>query len=472
MDYYKVFSVDRNKSYIDFINANRYNKNTTISTPFHKAIRVVQCDQTSSSYPLRAIERTLETFVYPYYTNTHSNNALGRYMAKLVEHATKIIHKSVGAGEDDVVIFTGSGASGAVNHLIHLIKPDLVKSVVFVSELEHYSNYLGWYHYAKRLVVVPSDANGLIDVVELEKLLKRYTRQYPKSFVSMTSCSNITGTLQPVEDISRLAHKYGAKVFFDYATSAPYVNINMHSRGSDMDAIFFSAHKFPGAQSSPGILVINRRLVCTDVPFTPNGGTVRFVSKGTCPVYSTNLSKREMGGTPNIIGIIRTGIAVSIQQAYIDYIYDHELQLTRLFSKGLLRLCAQYPQLRCLVPVNNALRLPIFSIQIKPFHYNFVVVLLSDIFGITTRGGVNCSGILAEKLLKLNPKQTELIRDSIVKGKGVPREYGWVRITLTSYHTVSDIKKILKAIRFVITQGERYMSLYKYNPESNVFSVV
>lgn len=469
----QVYSFVRRKSYTQFLDDNRYNKSTVIRTPFHAAIPVLQCDQTSSSFPLKYVEDTLQRRVYPYYTNTHSNNALGRWMSTLTQQATDIVRTAVKAGPGDTVIFTGSGASGAVNHLIHLIKPKLAKAVVFVSELEHYSNYLGWYHYAQKLVVIPTDSNGVISVDKLIDSLKRYTQKYQYAFVSMTACSNITGALQPVDKIARIAHRYNAKVFFDYATSAPYVDIDMHknqARGEYIDAIFFSAHKFPGAQSSPGVLILNKSLVCTDVPFTPNGGTVRFVSRNSCPVYSTNLSTREMGGTPNILGIIRIGMAMSIKSAYLEDIIHHELQLTRKMSRGLNSLCKRYTQLRCLVPVKNLDRLPIFSIQIKPFHYNFVVVLLSDLFGITTRGGVNCSGILAESLLRLRPEDTDRIRESIVKGKGVPSHYGWIRITLTSIHTDYDIQKILRAIEFVIVNGERYLPLYKYSEDTNVFT--
>lgn len=456
--------------YIKFLNKNRYNNNAAIRTPFHKAVKSIQCDQTSSSFPLKVIERTLEKHVYPYYTNTHSNNALGKYMSRLVESAKTIVRRSVGASRGDNVIFTGFGASGAINHLVHLIKPKLERSIVIVSETEHYSNYLPWYHYAKKLIVIETDIGGVVKLRDLEAQLKRYRGE--NVFVSMSACSNITGTIQPVDQIAALVHKYSGKVFFDFATSAPYVSVNMHKdndKGMYYDAIFISTHKIPGGVSSPGILVFNSTLACTDIPYTPNGGTVRFVTRGQCPVYSNNMETRETGGTPNILGIIRAGMAFAIRTAHIQKIFMHELKLTETFQRGLLELCARHKNLKCLVPVNNTHRLPIFSIQLKGFHYNYIVVLLSDLFGITTRGGVNCSGILAEKLLKLNGSETQKIKDSILHGKGVPMEYGWVRITLTSIHTQRDIEKILKAIDYIAKNAKEYMSSYKYLPETNVF---
>jgi selenocysteine lyase/cysteine desulfurase len=291
-------------------------------------------------------------------------------------------------------------------------------------------------------------------------------------YVSMSACSIITGTIQPVDQIAALVHKYSGYIFFDFATSAPYVPINMHandSKGVYYDAIFVSTHKIPGGVSSPGILVFNKGLVCTNIPYTPNGGTVRFVSKGQCPVYSSNLETRETGGTPNILGIIRAGMAFAIKNSAADDIINHELRLTEVFQRGLLELCARHKGLRCLVPVKNTYRLPIFSIQLKGFHYNFIVVLLSDLFGITTRGGVNCSGILAEKLLKLNGNETQKIKDSILHGKGVPVEYGWVRITLTSIHTKRDILKVLAAIDYIAQNAHVYKRDYRYDADKNVF---
>jgi selenocysteine lyase/cysteine desulfurase len=105
-------------------------------------------DQTSSSYPLKCVEQYIQNEVYPYYTNTHSNNKLGKLMVKLIDEAKQIITKSI-HGDCDAykIIFTGSGATGAINHLVHLIRNNINKNtVIFVSSYEHYSNYLPWYH--------------------------------------------------------------------------------------------------------------------------------------------------------------------------------------------------------------------------------------------------------------------------------------------------------------------------------------
>ena len=125
-----------------------------------------------------------------------------------------------------------------------------------ISTLEHNSNYLPWYEINKELpnstlVILKIDEFHRIDQVFFEEQLQKYASR--NIFVSLTACSNITGTIQDTFILSKLCHKYNGKIFFDMATSAPYLPINMHlDNNSYYDGIFLSPHKIPGGVGSPG----------------------------------------------------------------------------------------------------------------------------------------------------------------------------------------------------------------------------
>jgi selenocysteine lyase/cysteine desulfurase len=434
------------------------------------------CDQTSSGFPLKCVEKYLQDKVYPFYTNTHSNNKLGIMMSDFIEESKTQILKSINANDQHKIIFTGSGASGAINHLVHLIKPKLENAVVFISVYEHYSNYLPWYHNAKQLVVLDIKEDGLIDQDKLKIELNKYKNQDKDIFVSVSACSNVTGVIQDTHSLSKLCKEFDAKIFFDYAACAPYIPIDM----TIADAIFISPHKFPGAQSTPGILIVNKDLVCNDIPFCPSGGTVKFLDISSGPIYSSNIETKETGGTPNIIGIIKCGLAFNIKDKYSKKILKHEFELTETFQQSLLTIQTKYPNLKILNPTDNLNRLPIFAIQILdngknkqvPFHYNFIVALLSDLFNITTRGGISCSGIFADKLLNINPSNKSDIKNNIVNGTGTPGNFGWIRITLNSIHTQQDLIFITKALEYLCKNAHKYKKNYIYIPEKNIYKQI
>jgi selenocysteine lyase/cysteine desulfurase len=457
-----------NKNYSTFLHQNKYNNNLIVSSQYRNS-KLLCCDTTASSFPLKIVEKILKK-IYKYYSNTHSNNILGRIMCMFIDNSKEIIMKSVNANKNnDKIIFAGFGTSGAINHLVHLIKPILENCIIFVTIYEHYSNYLPWYHYAKKIIIIDSNENGNIEFDKFENLLKT-TKE--KIIVSITACSNVTGYIQDVNKMAQITHKYDGYIFIDYATSAPYVPINMHYDDENkiyLDGIFISPHKFPGGQSTPGILIFNEKIICNTITYTPSGGTVDYFSSNIGPVYSRNIEKKENGGTPNILGIIKCGIVFQIKDQFIENIYKHELELTETFQKYLIKLQKTNKNLIVINNLQNKNSLPIFSFQIIPHHYNYIVVLLCDLFGITTRGGLNCSTILAEKILKLN-KNEIIHNDEIAQShKKLPNNYGWVRITLNNTHTHNDIKYIINAINYICKKADKYKSDYFYDETNNVY---
>jgi selenocysteine lyase/cysteine desulfurase len=445
------------------------NSTTCIVTPFGPRF-LINADSTASGFPHRQVEKFLENNVLPYYSNTHSNALPGQIMSHYIKIAKREIRRQCNASEEDVLLFTGNGCTGAINHLIHLLglsKLPPEKLAVITSISEHHSNYLPWVELGAQLELIGIDGDGLLDTDQLEALLKEISPG-KAVYVTLSAASNVTGVIQRVGRVNQLVHRYGGRIFWDYAASAPYVDIDLRPNPDGMDyadAIFLSPHKFLGGPGSPGLLIVNKRLVKTSKPFNPGGGTVRFVCS-RYRVYIEDYESRETGGTPNIIGCIRAGLAFVLKRRLFPLIERRDRELTGYVQSELLKI----EQLDLLNPIGNSDRLPIFAFVVPRLHYNYVVTLLSDLFGIATRGGVSCCSLLAQDLLKCDRATQDRLKRLIVGGRGIPDYYGWCRVSF--HYTMPNyvVDYIVAAIGWIARHGHLLLDQYKYNPQTNCWS--
>lgn len=188
---------------------------------------------------------------------------------------------------------------------------------MFVGPYEHHSNELPWRESFADVVAIGEDADGQIDLADLERKIIHYADR-PLLIGSFSAASNVTGILSDTGRIAALLHRYGALSVWDYATAAPHVPIRMAGtqpgRGDHKDAVFLSPHKFVGGPQTPGVLIVRRDLVTSRVPAEPGGGTVAFVGPAGHD-YADDPVAREEGGTPAIIESIRAGLVFALKQA-------------------------------------------------------------------------------------------------------------------------------------------------------------
>lgn len=105
------------------------------------------------------------------------------------------------------------------------------------------------------MIRIPTTQNGILDQAFLEEQLEHYSKLNKRIICSLNAASNITGILTDVDAVSALVHSYGGLIFWDYATAAPYVKIDMNpSPVAYKDAVFISTHKFLGGPGTPGSL--------------------------------------------------------------------------------------------------------------------------------------------------------------------------------------------------------------------------
>ena len=211
---------------------------------------------------------------------------------------------------------------------------------------------------------------------------------------TFNAASNVTGILTDVDRISTLIHRYNGWAFWDYAAGGPYLKIDMNpSVAACKDAIFISPHKFVGGPETTGILIAKKKLFRNKVPSGVGGGTVNHVTR-TNVEYHKDIETREEGGTPNIIGDIRTGLVFHLKESVgCSFIEHREEQLVKQFFDRFVNHEKLF-----ILGSTKVKRLSIFSFVIyvplfnKYLHHHFVCVLLNDLFGIQVRSGCSCAG--------------------------------------------------------------------------------
>lgn len=368
------------------------------------------CDYTASGKPLKCLEDYITSQVLTTYGNTHTTTSFTSTQTTMFrEESRDIIRQCVGASsQEDAVLFVGSGCTAAIHKLIGALELTKCKDVVvFVGAGEHHSNLLPWRELASQVVRIEEDDEGFLNLVQLETALKAADGILIGCF---SAASNITGILNQDLAITALLHRYGALSFWDYATAAPYVQINVNPLTTEYpngeaykDAIYFSTHKFIGGVETPGILVAKKHLFRNRVPCGVGGGTVVFVDRKNHR-YVQDVETREEGGTPAIVGSIRAGLVFKLKESFTSrWIMEREEFLVQLAFQAWNGI----PEISILGS-KTAPRLAIFSFLIRHpasgyyLHHNYVCTLLNDLFGIQVRGGCACAGPYAQDLLNIN----------------------------------------------------------------------
>ena len=308
------------EKYFDQFRSNIIGIDAEIKTPYGPR-KLIYADWIASGRLYNPIEKRIVEEVGPMVGNTHSEStSTGKAMTDAYHFAQKIVKRHVNANDNDILIFTGTGMTSAIAKLQRLLGlkvpeqaikfcayshgnyqnckdiPNDKRPVVFLTHTEHHSNHTSWFETLADVVVLEPSADLRVNPDTLRREILKY-KDRPLLIGSFTACSNVTGYFPPYHELAKIMHEHQGYCFVDFAASAPYVNIDMHpfDEKCQLDAIFFSPHKFLGGPGSPGVLIFNKELYKNDIPDSPGGGTVKWTNRWGGYSYISDIEVKEDG---------------------------------------------------------------------------------------------------------------------------------------------------------------------------------
>lgn len=488
---------------IDFLRYETIGYGSFIEGPYGERL-LTYADYTASGKCLRFLENYFLQLSETY-GNTHTeDDYTGKHTTSLYNDAVRKIKKAVGANENFSVIPIGTGATGAIEKLSKILgiykSPEYCRKrveylnqpqfsnhekaiigqfdtrfqstrpVVFISSYEHHSNELLWREGHAEVVKIGLDHKGLFDLHSLRKQVSNPIYKNRLKLGSFSAASNVTGIKTPVYEVARIMHQHGGYVFFDFAASGPYVDINL-TKDSELyiDGIYLSMHKFLGGPGSTGLLILNNKLYNrSNPPSTAGGGTVKFVTENY-QEYWQEIDRRETAGTPGIVQLMRAAMALEVKkQIGIPTIEAIELQY---ITKAMAEL-KKIENIEVLGNHDPSKRLPILSFNIRYkqgyLHYGFVSTLLNDLFGIQSRAGCACAGPYGILLMRINDKKLEKIKSAVHNGI-LAIKPGWVRINFHYTLDQATFNYIIEALAFIAQHGHAFLEDYTLNPSTGTW---
>jgi selenocysteine lyase/cysteine desulfurase len=302
----------------------------------------------------------------------------------------KILTVFLGAGNEKYELIFTCNTTEALNIAARLVQNEFNNDDGFVilnTLLEHNSNELPWrYVPGASLIRLPADDEGLVNLDELEFILKKYNQDgvFGKKrirIVAVTGASNVLGTINDIKAISRIAHKYNAHVLVDGAQAAAHRNVNIDEW--DIDYFAFSGHKV----------------------YAPFGSGALLVRKEFINIEHSELEKIKNSGEENAAGIAALGKAVTfLQRIGMDVIEEMEKALVhRLLKKlseiqGIEIFGIKNPDSKKLHQKGG-----IVSFSLENIPHNLAAKKLAEQGGIGVRNGCFCAHLLVKHLLNINP---------------------------------------------------------------------
>jgi selenocysteine lyase/cysteine desulfurase len=440
--------------------------------------RLVYADWVASGRLYGPIEDKIKNEFGPFMANTHTETSeTGTRMTHAYHYAHELIKKHCNTGPDDVIITAGSGMTRVVNKLQRILGlklpgcmgsnsvDELEKPVVFITHMEHHSNHTSCLETICDVVTLKPNQDILVELDELRDQLKRHQDRRFK-IGSFTAASNVTGIEPPYHEMAKIMHEFGGLCFVDFAMAAPYVEIDMHPQDpmEKLDAIFFSPHKFLGGPGASGVLIFDSTLYNRKAPDNPGGGTVYWTNPWGEYSYINDIEIREDGGTPGILQTIRAALTVELKEMMgVPNIKKREEELVKIAFKELKKIAEVN-----ILAENEENRLGCISFYVKDLHYNLMVRLLSDRFGIQVRGGCACAGTYGHYLLHVSYEQSKAITELIDLGDFSTKP-GWVRLSLHPTMTDDELYYVIDAIKKIIVNASQWENDYHYDPHINEF---
>ncbi len=337
----------------------------------------------TSQKPLSVIEAT-DKYYREYNANVHRGiYAISEEATAAYEGAREKVRVFINAQSVEEIIFTRN-ATESINLVRFTWGKQFIGKgdVILISEMEHHSNIVPWQLLAKEvgaeLLYIPINTEtGRLDQNAYKKLLGRK----PK-LVGIVHMSNALGTLNPVQEVVRLAHEAGAVVIVDGCQSVPHMPVDV--RDLDADFFAFSGHKMLGP-SGIGVLYGKKRVLETMEPFLGGGDMIKEVTKEGA--IWNDLPYKFEAGTPNVAGAIGLGAAIDyLKDVGMKNIWAHEQEMAKYTLKKLQAISS----VLIIGPREAVDRGAVISFALQGAHPHDMASIFDDA-GISIRAGHLCA---------------------------------------------------------------------------------
>jgi cysteine desulfurase/selenocysteine lyase len=386
---------------------------------------LVFLDSASTSQKPKAVIDAVDAYYREFTANVHRGiYEIGEKATATYEAARESVARFINAPDHHEVIFTRN-ATEAINLVAYSWGRRNIGrgDAIVLTEMEHHANLVPWQLLAQEkdgdLEFIPITDDGVLRQDVFEVLL----RLKPK-LVAFTHVSNTLGTINPVVEMTRMAHDAGALVLIDGAQAVPHVPVDVQAIGADFYA--FSGHKMLGPTGS-GALWARRELLEAMPPFMAGGDMIREVHLRRSEW--NDIPWKFEAGTPDIAAGIGLGAAAEYLMALgMERVRDHEAEL---LGYALPRVAGAVPGIELYGPMDISIRSGVIPFNLPDVHPHDVAQIL-DRSGVAVRAGHHCTMPLHERLdlpatarASFNVYTTTADIDRLVEGLGeVQRIFG------------------------------------------------
>ena len=377
-------------------------------------------DSAATSQKPRQVIDAVSDFFSNWNANVHrAIYELGEEATRAFEEAREKVALFINAKTSTEIVLT-KGATESINIVAYGwgIKGNVKKGDEIVSTvMEHHSNHIPWFfvqdYKGAKLSWIDVDDEGYLKMEDLDRLITEKTK-----LVTLTQCSNVLGTINPIKEIAKKAHEVNALCLVDAAQAVPQFPVDVQSLGCDLLA--FSGHKMLGP-TGIGVLYGKQKVLEEMEPLIGGGEMIREVHLGKA--VWTDVPWKFEGGTPNMAGTVGLGAAIDyLNSLGMDKVREHEVELTTYALDTLSKMKG----IRIFGPLDPGKRGGVVSFTVEGVHAHDVASIL-DAEGIAVRSGHHCAQPLMERY-------------------GVPAT---ARASFYIYNMLDDVDRLAKGLRRV-----------------------
>ncbi|MDQ7065756.1 MAG: aminotransferase class V-fold PLP-dependent enzyme [candidate division KSB1 bacterium] len=418
--------------------------------------RYINFDNAASTPVLEPVWQGVQKFMQ-WYSSIHRGAGFKSQLSTWAyEKSREVLCDFLGADASERVVIFGRHTTDAINKLANRY-PFQQGDVLITTIMEHHANDLPWRGKAE-IVRIKSDEKSPIRPEVLEQALKE--NQGRCKLVAITGASNVTGLINPIYELAKVTHRYGAEIMVDAAQLAPHRQIHMGRRGDEeaIDYLVLSAHKMY-APFGAGAIVGWPDIFELGAPDYVGGGAVKFVAEDE--VLWKEPPDKEEAGSPNVVGVVALSLAANtLQKIGMEAVAEHEARLAARLLDGLTAI----PEIELVGPhfYDKNLRVGVIVFNLKGMHHSKTAAILSCEFGIAVRNGCFCAHPYLKYLLKYSEEEARNLREKIRNNEDVELP-GAVRASFGIYNTLDEVDYFLEAIA-KIARGD-YSGEYIKDPE-------